>query len=249
MQVDEGRLFPQCYWAETIVYAFDCWPARYDEWAAFFRCHRTRVAFISARQSAQRMRQRVAGLDAIWMPEGIDREPYAPGKPLRERSIDILELGRRWADYHDRIRDHCAARGYSHLYERSRGQLIFPKQEDLYRGLGDAKVSICFPSSLTHPDRSGDVETLTLRYLESFASRCIVLGRCPGELHELFGYNPVTEADMADPAGQLDRILSDLPAYEPLLDRNLRRVREVGTWDVRVTSMLQVLRDRGYETP
>jgi hypothetical protein len=247
MQLAEGRLFPHCYWAETIVYCFDCWPPQYDQWDAFFHRQRTRVAFISARQSAERMRQRVPGLDVIWMPEAIEPSTYAPDKPLAERSIDVLELGRRWATYHDKIRDHCAARGYVHKYEAARGQLVFATRKDFLGGLGDSKISVCFPSSLTHPERSGDVETMTLRYLESVACRCITVGRCPAEMKDLFGFNPVVEADLHDPAGQIDHILQNLPSFEPLLDRNLQRLWEVGTWDTRVGTMLELLRERGYE--
>src|SRR5688572_15426577 len=57
MQITESRLFPVCYFAETIVYCMDVWPAKYDRWEAFFRRHRMRVAFITARQSAQRMQE------------------------------------------------------------------------------------------------------------------------------------------------------------------------------------------------
>jgi hypothetical protein len=247
MQPAEGRLFPQCYWAETIVYCFDCWPPQYDAWAALFRRQRMRVTFISARQSAARMRERVPGLDVVWMPEAIEPTLYSPDRPLAERSIDVIELGRRWATYHDKIRDHCAARGYVHRYEKTRGQLVFETREDFLRGLGDSKISVCFPSSLTHPERSGDVETMTLRYLESVASGCVIVGRCPAEMRDLFGYNPVVEADLGDPVGQIDQILQSLPSFEPLLDRNLQRLREVGTWDTRVGTMLELLHERGYE--
>ena len=247
MQVTEARLFPVCYLAETIVYAMDCWPARYDRWEAFFRRHRMKVAFITARLSAHRMRERVPGLDAIWLPEGINVEGYIGDKPLGARAIDVLELGRRFGDYHEQIRPHCAARGYDHRYEKVVAQIIFPTYDDFVAGLGDSKISVCFPSSLTHPARSGDVETLTLRYLESMAARCILVGRCPAELQDLFGYNPMIEADLSDPAGQLDAILSDVAAHQPLVDRNYNRLLEVGTWDVRVDQLLSLLRERGYQ--
>jgi hypothetical protein len=246
MQVSEYRLFPQCYWAETLVYVFDCWPSAYDRWEAFFRRQRMRITFVSARQSAERMRQRVPGLEAIWMPEGIELARYKPDKPLRERTIDVLEMGRRMPAYHEKIRDHCAARGYVHKYEATRGQWVFATEEEFYRGLSDSKISICFPSSMTHPDRAGDVETMTLRYLESIACRSIVVGHCPAELRDLFGFDPVIAADATDPAAQLDHILTNLGDYEDSLDRNLTRLREVGTWDVRVAQMLQILRERGY---
>jgi hypothetical protein len=247
MQVTEQRLFPVCYFAETIVYAMDVWPAKYDRWEAFFRRHRMHVAFITARQSARRMRERVPGLDAIWLPEAIDPAGYRGEKPLAERSIDVLEMGRRLAAYHERVRPYCQSHGYVHRYETAPGQIIFPTYQDFVAALGDSKVSVCFPSSLTHPQRSGDVETLTLRYLESIAARTILLGRCPGELKDLFGYNPVVEADLENPAAQLDAILADVGRYTEMVDRNHGRMTEVATWDVRVGELLALLRDRGYE--
>lgn len=246
MQIAEDRIFPVCYVAETMVYAFDCWAPAHDRWEAFFRRHKMRIAFISARISAERMAKRVPGLETIWMPEAIDPAPYSAEKPVKKRSIDVLELGRRYDIYHDRIREHCVSKGYQHRYELRNGQLVFSSAEDFYRGLADTKISICFPSSITHPARSGDVETLTVRYLESIACKNIIVGRCPQELKDLFGFNPVVEADMGDAAGQIDDILANVDAYGERLDRNLQRLREVGTWDTRVETILSVLRQRGF---
>ena len=72
MQMAAFRAFPQCLWAETIAYCFDCWPSAYDRWAQFFRATNMKIAFISARQSAEWMAGAVDGLEVIWMPEGID---------------------------------------------------------------------------------------------------------------------------------------------------------------------------------
>lgn len=246
MMASEHRLFPVCYFAETTIYAFDCWPAHYDRWESLFRRQKMKIAFISARISAERMSKRVPGLEAIWMPEGIVLDRYFTGKPLRERTIDVLELGRKYDAFHDKIRDHCAARGYDHRYEKIKGQLIFKEEADFYVGLADAKILICFPSSITHPARAGDVETMTLRYLEGIASRNVILGHCPSELHDLFGYNPCIEADMNDPAAQIDQILQDIDAYNDLVDKNLKRLHEVGTWEIRVGQILTILRERGY---
>jgi hypothetical protein len=246
MQITEMRLFPQCYFAEVIPYCFDCWPRKYDQWEAFFRRHRIKVAFITARQSAERMRQRIPGLDAIWMPEGIDPTRYEGSKPLAERTIDVLEMGRRLTGYHEQIRPHCQSRGYVHEYEREPGQIIFPTCRAFVAGLGESKISVCFPSSQTHAFRAGDVETLTLRYLESIASGCIVVGHCPAELHDLFGANPVVPADISNPGEQIDHILSHLVDYEPLVHRNLQRLYEVGTWRTRVSSMQRALTNHQY---
>lgn len=246
MQMAAFRAFPQCLVSETIAYCFDCWPSAYERWAQFFRATKMKVAFISARQSAEWMTQAVPGLDAIWMPEAIELAGYAAPIPFEQRSIDVLELGRRWDIYHDRIVGHCAQRGYIHRYERTKGELVFADDTAFRGGLVNARISICFPSSLTHPDRSGDVETLTLRYLESIASRSIIVGSCPKELKELFGYDPVISFSDEDPGGQIDSILGQINAYAPLVDRNYKRLLEVGTWDSRVKSIVDILLRRGY---
>lgn len=88
---------------------------------------------------------------------------------------------------------------------------------------------------------------MALRCLESIASRCIIVGRCPSEMRELFGYDPV-EADPLDPAEQIDDILTNLARYEPLPERNYQRLPAIETWDARISTMLELLCDRGYDS-
>jgi hypothetical protein len=242
------RTFPHGLVAEVIPYAFDCWPAGYDEWERFLRAHRVSTAFFSAHQSAERMGARIEGLDAIWLPEAIDPSPYRGDMPLAERPIDLLELGRRSEVFHQSITAHCARRGHEHLYQRDASNLIFSSRTAFLDGMARTKILACFPSSMTHPERSGDIETLTLRYLEGIASGCILLGRCPTELRTLFGYDPVIAADLDAPGDQIDTMLGMLESYAPLVARNTARLYEVGTWDHRITTMLSALDRRGYRT-
>jgi len=246
MLLSEARLFPKCYFAETIVYAFDCWPALYGRWENFFRRHRMRLAFFSARQSAEHFQKALPAMESIWLPEAVEASTYDGHKPIENRSIDVLELGRRSDAYHDKIVAPLANSGRVHRFQSAPGEIIFPTAEALVAGFGDAKISICFPSSMTHPQRSGHVETATHRYFESFASGCIIIGHAPKELVDLFGYNPVIEADMNDAIGQLDSILSNPAAHADLIARNRQRLMEVGTWDARVTTLLELLAARGY---
>ena len=247
MLLSEARLFPKCYFAETIVYAFDCWPALYGRWEKFFRRHRMRIAFFSARDSAEHFRKRIPNMESIWLPEAVEPANYRGDKPLAQRGIDVLELGRRSDAFHDRIVAPLAKAGRVHKFQAAPGQIIFATREELVDGFGDAKISVCFPSSMTHPQRSGSVETVTHRYFESMASRCIIVGHCPRELEELFGYNPVVEADMGDSAAQIQSILDDVNAHAALVERNHARLLEVGTWDARVATLLAHLRERGYD--
>jgi hypothetical protein len=97
---------------------------------------------------------------------------------------------------------------------------------------------------MTHPERSGGVETVTLRYFESLASRCLVVGKCPAELHDLFGYNPIIEIDAHRPSEQIIEILTEIDRYQEFVDKNRARLLEVGTWDARVKEMLDTISSR-----
>jgi hypothetical protein len=74
---------------------------------------------------------------------------------------------------HYAIREGLERAHIIHKFERVKGQIIFPNAAEFRRGLGDARISVCFPSSITNPEMSGQVETVTLRYFESLASRCV----------------------------------------------------------------------------
>ncbi|MFD1612622.1 glycosyltransferase [Sphingomonas tabacisoli] len=240
------RTFPQALFAEVVPFAFDCWPPEFGRWTHLLRTLKVRTALFTARQAAEEMRERVPGLDALWLPEAVDSAFFDPARPLAARNVDVLELGRRWDWYHDAIAGHCRDREYVHRYQQTPTSLVFAGRQALKAGLEDTKLLVCLPSSLTHPSRSGNIETLTLRYLEGMAAGCLILGRCPSELQDLFGYDPVIPIDTGDPTGQLDRLLANLHQHQQLVARNLARLHEVGTWTFRMATALGLLEERGY---
>ena len=221
------------------VYLFDVWPDVWTRVGAFVRAFGVDAVFVSSSQAADAIRERV---DAAvhWVPEGIDPRPYH-SRPLPERDIDVLQMGRRHDAYHAQIVEALAQAGRSYRFERARGEIIFPTRADLLDGLSRSTVSVCVPSNVTHPDRAGSVETMTLRYLQSMASRCIVVGHAPAEMVRLFGYNPVVEIDPANPTGQLLGILDAPERYADLVERNHRTVLGAHTWDDRWQQIARVL--------
>lgn len=240
----EHRLIPYSCFNESILCCFDCWPNYYDRWETIFRRNRTGLAFFTARQSADYFSTRLPEMRSAWMPEAVAPQKYDGTKSLIDRSVDVLELGRRFDDYHERITDGLKKSGYKHLFERRKGEIIFPARSDLVGGLSETRISVCFPGSLTSPERCGNVETVTHRYFESMASKCVMVGRCPVELRDIFGYDPVIEADMNDPLSQIKYILSRPDEFQDQVERNYRRLIEVGTWDRRAAEIVNEI--RGY---
>jgi hypothetical protein len=131
------------------------------------------------------------------------------------------------------IVDSLAEKGYTYLYELKKGELIFPTRQDFIAGLAKTKISICVPSSVTHPERSGNIETMTIRYLQSMVSKCLIVGHAPKEMIDLFGYNPVIEIDFTNPVGQIESILNNYNSYTALIEKNYNEVIQHHTWQCR----------------
>ena len=82
---------------------------------------------------------------------------------------------------------------------------------------------------------------MTVRYLQSMASKCLVLGHAPAEMKDLFGYNPVVEIEMDRAAEQVLALLADYDSYLPMIERNYALVTSEHTWDRRWERMSSLL--------
>jgi hypothetical protein len=227
----------------NFIYMFDGWP-RYMPWLVDFADHfNVKAIFFSARQSCQLFNQhRIGGEQrGHWLPEGIAPDDYA-GLPVEGKVIDVLEFGRRHEAYHNQIRPALQAARAAHVYAKP-GELLFPSKHDLCHALSRTKICICFPSSVTDPERAEGVSTMTLRYLQAMISKCLVVGEAPLDIAEVFGYDPVIPYDNSDPAGQLLDVARNFDKYQPLVERNHAAVLSDHLWRNRLRSIRSLLTD------
>jgi len=221
-------------------YLFDAWPANHPRILQFVQSWEVDHVFVSSSQAAERLNQQSGTRRFIWMPEGVSPEKYRR-RPYAEKDIDVLHLGRRYDPYHSQIVTALENHKKTYLYERQRGQVIFPTRGEFLDGLARSKISICVPCSITHPDRAGDIETMTMRYLQSMASKCLVVGHTPAEMIELFGYNPVIEIDKKNPDKQLLELLNRFDDYVPLIEKNYAAVTSEHTWHNRWQQIARII--------
>ena len=229
-------LFPN----KRSVYMFDTWASSHKDIVKYVETYQLSNVFVSASQSAKRLQSMVNRPVFSWISEGVDPDQYKYYS-YTDKDIDVLELGRKYDVYHDHIVAGLKGDGRMHLYEETKGKLIFPREEDLIDGLAKTKISICVPSNITHPERAGDIETMTVRYLQSMASKCLVVGHAPQEMVELFGYNPVVEIDMEKPAQQIREILENFADYIPLIEKNYTETVTNHTWAKRWEQIVGIM--------
>ena len=80
-----------------------------------------------------------------------------------------------------------------------------------------------------------------MRYLQSMASKCLILGHAPAEMIKLFGYNPVIEIDWDHAEEQIEDILQHFHLHIPLIERNYKAVLANHTWVHRFHQIKKIL--------
>ncbi len=172
---------------------FDAWLDTHKIIIDFVNDFKVDNVFVSSSEAVKHLKKYGTNCKFHWIPEGINRNDYKFSN-YEDKNIDIVQIGRKHDKYHELIVDKLLKLNRTYLYEKKKGELIFPTRESFINGLAASKISICFPSSITHPDRAKGIETMTIRYLQSIASKCLIVGKAPKEMIKLFGYNPVIDA-------------------------------------------------------
>lgn len=243
--------FPFFYNYEIIPMLWDVWPNSWDSLFQDLKLFKCKIVFVTVQAVAEKI-TRELGIQAYWIPEGIDPAGYQKGQELWDREIEVYELGRQQKEYHT-ILEELHQRGIvkqycRNIYNVAGGlqSLAFPTADDLLKNLPNIKIIVSFPQVDTHPEKAGSLDTLTQRYWEAMLSRCLIVGRAPGELIELIGYDPVINVDWKNPEKQMEMILSNITDYQELVDRNYAVALQKAPWSSRIVDLVEILNGEGY---
>ncbi len=229
--------FPDYARYEIVPMFWDCWPCYFDKTRDWLKLHHVKTAIFSSRQTAERMQEALPNINIIWCAEAVDDSVYDKGNLLKDREIDLLEFGRS----NDRIVNaekleqvKIGENGLNHVCTKQNGKFIYTN-EQLYQAMGNAKVTIALPRSMTQPEIAGDIETLTQRYWECMFSRMVMVGHAPQELIDFIGYNPVIELrNDISPEELLREVLGHVEDYQGLVEKNLETAQCLGSWNIRM---------------
>lgn len=217
--------------SKKYAYFFDLWPYAFDSIKKYITRTKIDIVFTSSRQATEYLIEQ-GFKNIFWVPEAIDPTLYN-FYPYEQKDIDVLELGRKYSKLHDKIVQPLHHHNKKHLYEINTGSIIFEDHDSLIQGLARTRISICYPRNITHPESAGNISTLTARYLQSMASKCLIVGESPLELKDLFGYDPVIALDINNAEKELINILDNFEDYIPLIEKNYFQVINYHKWSNR----------------
>lgn len=235
--------FPDYARYEIIPVVWDCWPDMFETTCRWFSRHDVRTAIFTSSQTAALMRRRFPEMNILTVTEGIDTSLYDAGKELKDRNIDLLEFGRS----NKRIFKTVLPDSIKHVCTNVNGHYIYDN-EQLFRAMADARMTVSLPRCDTQPEKAGDIETLTQRYWEAMLSRIVMIGRAPKELTDMTGYNPVVDLDAEHANGQIAYMLAHIEEYQPLVDRNRECALKMADWTLRMKTAKDWLKEKGYNT-
>lgn len=234
----ERIAWPWNMFYEIIPVMWDLWPINRDAFVGWLKRNQVKIAFCTASQNVKYIHERIPEIDIRWMPEGIDVASYPCGPSLKERPTDLLNYGRQKKDLISKIDAHTWFKGFRFVIGRNKH--TFGSFEELVKGIGQSKITICFPQCDTYAEQAGDVETLTQRYWECMLCGTVIVGRSPQELIEVCGYDPVVALG-DDPCGKIEDILMNIDDYQALVDRNRATAERVAPWELRVKEIMDVV--------
>lgn len=247
---------------EVIPFIWDCWPCYYDKMEKWLNRHKVKTAIFTSRQEMEAMKQRCPHINMFWCPEAVDASLYKEGQTLKDRTIDLLEFGRASGIVGD-FKSSTAIKplngvalnsealkplsNINHICTKVGDKFIYT-DEELYSAMGDAKITICLPRSITHPYEAQGIETLTQRYWEAMLSRMIIIGHAPQELIDICDYNPVVEIRDSglEVREQVLGILSHIEDYQELVNKNRETALAKGNWLSRIKQIKSQLNSFGY---
>lgn len=250
-----GSLYYDCrpYCRYNIIpFLWDVWPYNRDVLFHDIKRLKVKAAFVTSKQNKELI-EKATGIKCYYIPEGIDVADYNRGEDLTNRNIDLYELGRQHPKYHNVITSlndkHVFNGYYANSYDRCGNLqgLAFSTADELLEKINKIKVVICFPQCDTHPQRVGNIETLTQRYWECMLSGCLIVGRAPLELIDFIGYNPVVDVDWNAPEEQLKNILENINFYQKLVDKNYLIALKFASWDNRMHEIKNILKKNKYD--
>jgi len=240
---EANRSIPWALFSENnILYLFDAWPKYYPLICKIAKAYNITHLFVSSKESAGKLDTLLDNTKVYWCPEGCKLDEYKP-YDYKDKDIDVLQFGRKYDYWHNLVIDGFRQQKISYLYEKNKGQLVFKSRSDFLNGLGRTKISICFPMSITNYEISGGISTMTYRYFQSMASKCLIIGIKPDEMNYLFDYEPIIQVDYNNPVQQISEIIKNFNDYIPLIERNYHECISKHSWQSRWKMIRETIKE------
>lgn len=230
--------------AKIVIYCFDTWEPQYKEWDEVLSDIAPSYIFLAYKQSVQFFAPKYKNV--FWLPQSMNKKYFFDRK--KEKTRMFMQMGRRTEKIHRLILKYLKDNGIedtnnNYVYERNKGELIFPDTEELSENINATKYFICAPQSYENEKLTGKVSDVTARFYEAMACKSLIIGYKPKVFDELFPYKAMAELneDGSNLKEIVDYFEKNPDEYNNLVNKNYQYVMENHTWKKRLKYMLNIL--------
>ncbi len=221
---------------KSVGILYDAWEPNLPAIADYYSRLKFDYLFVTAKSSAEYLAKALQETNVRWLPESLLDENYSCLQ-LLDRKTDVVQFGRYFAPAHEKLKNIASANAINYLCSENTNQLLFDDDEVFLSALGEARISICYARIFSHPNLTGSTNTMTLRYLQSMMSGCILIGSTPPEMIDLFGFNPVIEVTIENMESLVLDVVNNPDKYQEASTRN-HEAAKLHLWKDRAKTLL-----------
>lgn len=230
-----------------MVYCFDTWESTYSSWLREFEIIKPTYIVCTYKKSVDYFSKFFKNV--FWVQQSMNKKYFHDYGEKKDRLF--MQMGRRNPDLHQFVLDYLNKKFIKneneYMYEKHRGNIVFPDTVDLAKNINKTKFFILAPQSLDNPQKTGNISEVTARFFEGMACKSLLVGFKPMEsFDELFPYsNAMIEIkrDGSDFVEKIDYFNTHEDEYYKIINKNYEYVMQNQTWSNRLQEIFNVISD------
>ena len=226
------------------IYMFDVWEPDFAEWERLLNRINASHLYFAYKAAADHFARLRDGVH--FLPQSMNEAVFHPHDCKKTRLF--MQMGRRIEVFHKAVLHYMSAHEIpacdeNYIYEKERGQIIYPKFEELSENISKTKFFICAPRSFEETAAAGSCSDVTARFYEAMACKTLIVGIKPDTFDLLFPSDAMIALapDGSDFDEKIDYLLSNPTVYMDLIESNYRNVMANHRWTNRFNSIVDTI--------
>lgn len=218
----------------VILYIVDAWEPRLKKLSSLINQYNIEVVLCPYLKSAEFLQKRQSGV--YWLPQGFNKEIWKDYG--LDKKYEVIQFGRNHPGLHEFFLNRYKNKEYIHEYIEG--------DFNLAQKINESKFFAVSPQKLVNPNKTGDIEPVTMRYYQGIACKALPVGFKPkDEFDILFS----EEVDMIEYKNKeqfrekLDYFSENKEEYERVVNKNYEHIHKNHTWKDRVERLKQILKE------
>ena len=225
---------------QKVIYCFDTWTTSEQEWKSAIEAAGIDHCYLAYLSSVKRFQAFVKHVQ--YLPQAFNEKVFYPRTQIRKTRL-FMQMGRKNNLLHEFALKYIYERHLSeneYIYEKKKGEVIFPDFNDLATEICHTKFFLCAPRDIDEVNVTGDISDVTARYYEGIACKTMIVGFKPKDTFDmLFPYSDAMKAvsNYEEFRAVVDYYLSNEAEYNQIVDMNYKYIMSNHTWKNRAAYM------------